>query len=201
MRPTQRALDWRDSAASSDVFYAQAESCPQAEPHEPACRSPQAPPPVLGSNDRWMQMSVLLVCPKSRGNTFDVCSYVADNSDAELLVINQSEVTDLKKYKSIILCSGVYGDQIHRVLWRWLGKIEKTSIHENAKIYMFLTWLGRGQSDQAAVKEVKSVLEKKRVSLEDDYITCHGRQLGIIRYGHPNEEDCEKVLNWVRSKT
>ena len=145
-------------------------------------------------------MSVLLACPKSKGNTFDVCRYVANNSDAELLVINQSEVNDLKKYKSIILCSSVHGDKVHKDLLRWLGQIEKTSIHENAKIYMFLTWLGRGQSDRNAIKEVKSVLEKKKISLGDDYITCYGSR-GIIRHGHPNKEDCEKALNWVRSKT
>ena len=33
-------------------------------------------------------MSALLICPKSKGNTLNVCSYVANNSDAELLVIN-----------------------------------------------------------------------------------------------------------------
>ena len=80
-------------------------------------------------------MSVLLVCPKSRGNTFSVCSYVADHSDAQLLVINHSKVSDLKKYESIILCSGVYGDQIHRVLWRWLGQIEK---HQYMRMQRFI---------------------------------------------------------------
>jgi hypothetical protein len=66
---------------------------------------------------------------------------------------------------------------------------------------MFLTWFGRGQSDKNAIKEVKNILEKKKISLGDDYITCYGRGMGIIRYSHPNKEDCEKVLNWVRSKT
>ena len=56
-------------------------------------------------------MSVLLVCPKNKGNTSIVCSYAANNSDAELSVLNQSQVNDLKKYKSIILCSGVYGGE------------------------------------------------------------------------------------------
>ena len=145
-------------------------------------------------------MSILLVCPKSKGNTFNVSSYVANNSDAELLVINQSEVNDLKKYESIILCSGVYGGKVHKGLLRWLGEIEKTSIHENAKIYMFLTWFGVGQSDKNAIKEVENILAKKKISLEDDYITCYGGR-GIIRHGHPNKEDCEKILNWVRLKS
>ena len=145
-------------------------------------------------------MSVLLVCPKSKGNTFNVCSYVANNSDAELLVLNQNQVNDLKKYKSIILCSGVYGGEVHKDLLRWLNQIERTLIHENAKVYVFLTWFGRGQSDKSAIKGVKNIIKEKKMSLENDYMTCYGGRW-IIRYGHPNKEDCEKVLNWVKSKT
>ena len=66
---------------------------------------------------------------------------------------------------------------------------------------MFLTWFGRGQSDRTAMKAVRNILEEKSMSLEDDYMTCYGRKLGIIRYSHPNEEDYKRVLNWVKSKT
>jgi len=146
-------------------------------------------------------MSALLVCPKSKGNTFKVCSYVVNNSNAELSVLNQSQVNDLKKYMSIILCSGVYGGKAHKDLLRWLNQIERTQIHENAKIYVFLTWLGRGQSDKSAIKGVKNILEEKKMSLENEYMTCYGKVMGIIRHSHPNKEDCERVLNWVKSKT
>ena len=146
-------------------------------------------------------MSVLLVCPKSKGNTFKVCRYVANNSDAELSVLDQSQGNDLKKYRSIILCSGVYGGEAHKDLLRWLNQIEKTSIHENAKIYVFLTWLGVGQSEKSAIKGLKNILEEKKMSLENDYMTCYGQGMRIIRHGHPNKEDCERVLKWVKSKT
>ncbi len=146
-------------------------------------------------------MSTLLVCPKSKGNTFNVCSYVANNSDAELLVLNQRQVINLKKYTSIILCSGLIGGKVHNNLLRWLNQTDKTSINENAKIYMFLTWIGRGQLDKIAVKGVKDILEEKKISLENDYMTCYGNAMGIIRRGHPNKEDFERVLNWVKSKT
>ncbi len=145
-------------------------------------------------------MSLLLVCPKSKGNTFKVCNYVANNSAAELLVINQNQINDLKKYTSIILCSGVYGGVVHKNLQKWLNQIEKTSIREDTKIYVFLTWFGRGQSDKDAIKGVKTILKEKKISLENDYITCYGQGMWFIRHGHPNKEDCEKVLNWVKSK-
>ena len=144
-------------------------------------------------------MSLLIVCPKSKGNTYNLSRYIVNNSDAELFVINKNETSDLKKYKSIILCSGVYGDKVHKDLIGWLGQIEKTSINENAKFYMFLTWFGRGQSDKNAIKEVKNILGKNNLNLEDDYMTCYGGK-GIIRSSHPNKEECERVLNWVKLK-
>ncbi len=144
-------------------------------------------------------MGVLIVCPKSSGNTYNVSRYIANNSDAELLVINQNEVNDLMKYKSIILCSGVYGDKVHKDLIGWLRQVKKTSINENTKFYMFLTWFGRGQSDKNAIKEVKNLLGMNKINLDDDYITCYGGK-GIIRHGHPNKEDFDKVLDWMRLK-
>ncbi|MBN1290190.1 MAG: hypothetical protein JXA49_11215 [Actinobacteria bacterium] len=143
-------------------------------------------------------MSTLLACPKNKGNTFDVCSYVADNSGVELLAISQNRVNDLKDYTSIVLCSGVQGGKVQKGLLRWLNSIQRTSIDENAKIYLFLTWFGIGQSDKSAVNEVKNTLEEKKMSLENDYMTCYGGK-GIIRFSHPNKEDFETVLNWVNS--
>jgi len=145
-------------------------------------------------------MSVLLVCPKDSGNTFNVANYVTNNSDAELLLLNQNQEKDLNCYNSIILCSGLYGSRVHKLLQRWLAQIKKTSINENAKIYLFLTWFGIGKSDKEAIREVKNILEEKKMSLEKDYMTCLGKGLVFVRSNHPNKEDYKKILNWVKSK-
>lgn len=143
-------------------------------------------------------MSTLLVCPKNKGNTFDVCSYVANNSDAELLAGNKIRKKDLKKYTSIVLCSGVQGGKAQKGLLKWLKPIKRASINKNAKIYMFLTWFGRGKSDKSALNGVEKILKKKKMNLENDYMTCYGGKF-IIRPSHPNEKDFKKVLNWVNS--
>jgi len=109
-------------------------------------------------------------------------------------------VKDLEKYSSIILCSGVYGDKIHKDLLRWIENIEKSSLNEQAKMYMFLTWFGRGDSEKNAIENAKDILEKKSIRLEDDYITCFGGK-GFVRKNHPNTEDCENILDWVKSKS
>ena len=145
-------------------------------------------------------MNALLVCPKSNGNTYAVCHYVVSRSDAELLLLDPRQADDLKEYTSIFLCSGVYGGSVHRDLLRWLDRIDKTSINDNAKIFVFLTWFGRGQSDRTAMRGVKRILEEKHLHLESDYMACFGQGLGFIRHGHPNEEDCIAALNWVKSR-
>lgn len=144
-------------------------------------------------------MSVLIVCPKDKGNTYHVSRYIADNSDAELLIVNRNERRDLKKYDSIILSSGVYGGRVHKDLLGWLNQIEKSSLHENAMLHIFLTWFGRGQSDKDAIEDIKKFLEDKELSLEDEYMSCYGGKW-FIRRSHPDKEDCEKVLDWLRLK-
>jgi len=144
-------------------------------------------------------MSVLIVCPKDKGNTYHVSRYIADNSDAELLIVNRNERRDLKKYDSIILSSGVYGGRVHKDLLGWLNQIKKTSLHENAMLHIFLTWFGRGKSYKNAIEEVNIYLKENGFNLDDDCMTCYGGK-GFIRHGHPDGEDCEKVLNWLKSK-
>ena len=143
-------------------------------------------------------MSVLLVCSKERGNTFDVCNYISNNIDVDLLVINKKEINDLKKYKSIILCSGVYLGAVHKNLLEFIAKIDKTSFHKDAKIYLFLTWFGRGKSDKTAISKVKYALEKKNLNLAENYFSCFGGK-GPIRNAHPDKDDFNNVLNWIKS--
>ncbi len=144
-------------------------------------------------------MSVLIVSPKGKGNTYNLSRYIAKNIGAELLVLEKKEERDWKDYDSIILSSGVYGGKVHKNLMEWLKGIEKTSINGDASFHMFLTWFGRGRSDKDAIKELKKFIEKNELSFDDDYMACYGGK-GFIRHGHPDNEDCKKVLNWLKSK-
>jgi len=51
-------------------------------------------------------MSVLIVSPKGKGNTYNLSCYIAKNIGAELLVLEKKEERDWKDYDSIILSSG-----------------------------------------------------------------------------------------------
>lgn len=144
-------------------------------------------------------MSVLMLCPKKRGNTFMVSQYVVNNSDVDLYIIDYSKNINLKKYTSIIICSGVYGKAVHKRLIKWMKKLDSSSIHKNAKIYLFLTWLGRGKTDRKTFMNVEKILKKNNLSLESDYITCFGGKL-FIKRSHPNQEDFKSVLEWVKLK-
>ncbi|MDC7226960.1 MAG: flavodoxin domain-containing protein [Spirochaetales bacterium] len=143
-------------------------------------------------------MSVLLVSPKNKGNTYDVLSYVERNSDADLVVIDQDEKCNLKDYETIVIGSGVYGNNLHKNLREWLVQINGASFHEEVKIYSFITWIGRGKSDKTTLAKIKNLVEDKNLKLEENYKTCFGRMLNIRRR-HPNEDDYKDILSWVKS--
>jgi flavodoxin len=145
-------------------------------------------------------MSVLLVSPKDKGNTYDVLKYVEDKSYANLMVIGKTPGSyDLKDYETIIICSGVYGGDLHKDLQTWLKDLDKSSLNDNARIYAFLTWIGRGKSDKQTLDKIGNILEKKGISLEEDYMTCLGK-MAIIRRSHPDDQDRKRVLEWVKTK-
>ena len=142
-------------------------------------------------------MKKLIVCPKESGNTYKVCNYVSSNSDAELKVVVKTTKCDLSCYDAIILASGVYANHVHKNILAWINSIEINTNSSNTKAYIFLTWIGRGNSDRVAFNEVKHLLEEKGIKLEDNYMKCFGKGMGLIKYSHPNEEDYKNVLQWA----
>ncbi|NLY81813.1 MAG: hypothetical protein GX078_03400 [Clostridiales bacterium] len=142
-------------------------------------------------------MKKLIVYSKESGNTHKVCSYVSGNSDTDLKVVGKTTKYDLPYYDVIILASGVYMNHVHANILTWINSIEKNTIDSNTKFYLFLTWFGRGNSDKSAFDEVKQLLKAKGIELEDNYMKCFGKGMGMIRISHPNEEDCKNVLLWT----
>lgn len=142
-------------------------------------------------------MKKVILCPKASGNTYEICKYVKDNTDCELKVIDEKTNIDLEEYDVIILTSGVYANHAHKNIIRWINDGQDCK-KIKAKVYLFLTWIGRGKSDQAAYTEIKKLLQAKDIKLEDDYITSYGKFMGVFKTNHPNEEDKKKVLDWVK---
>ncbi|HZK39934.1 MAG TPA: flavodoxin domain-containing protein [Clostridia bacterium] len=134
---------------------------------------------------------------RESGNTFNVCQHVSSNSDVELQRAAKTDKQDLSPYDAIILASGVYINHVHINILKWIKSIETNTITSNTKFYLFLTWFGRGDSDKAAIHEVKHLLGEKGIKLEDNYMKCFGKGMGVVRSAHPNEEDFKSVLLWA----
>ena len=144
-------------------------------------------------------MEKLMICPKSKGNTYDVCRYVADHADVLVEVASASTQIDVEDFDVIVLASGIYGGNLHKNIYNWVKTIKKEDLKADVKIYLFLTWLGRSDSDQTAYKTLKELLAEKGIALEEDYMECYGKAFGFVKTGHPNEEDFSKVLSWVEN--
>ena len=143
---------------------------------------------------------VLIVSPKNKGNTYKVASYLKENSDVSLYIIDSGVEFDISEYEHIVLCSGVYGDKIHGLLFKWLKSIDKKRIKESAKFHLYLTWFGRGKSDEHTMEQVANILKEKGLNFDRNYGSCFGGGMFIIRRGHPNSEDMEKALEWMKEK-
>ncbi|HHU36756.1 MAG TPA: hypothetical protein GXZ47_05960 [Treponema sp.] len=144
-------------------------------------------------------MSVLLICPKKSGNTFTVCEFVSKHAAIDLKVVNEREHYRIDDYKTIILSSGVYMGKPHVNLTKWLETITKKEIDTSTKFYMFMTWFGRGKSDKTVMRKIDSYLSRVDAKLEENYSTCFGQGMGLVRMGHPDSTDLEKTLNWVKA--
>jgi menaquinone-dependent protoporphyrinogen IX oxidase len=142
-------------------------------------------------------MEKLIICPKAKGNTYNVCRYVADHSDVALKVASADNQFDIINYDSIVLASGIYGGFFHKNVLNWIKTIKKSDLKESAKIYIFLTWIGRGNSDKVAYNKIRKLLNEKSITLQENYMECYGHGLGVAKIGHPSKDDFENVLLWV----
>lgn len=142
-------------------------------------------------------MKKIILCPKNSGNTYEVCKYVSKETKSELKVIDQGSHIQAEEYDVIILASGIYGGHIHKNISGWIKNLNVSQNIKTAKIFLFVTWLGRGKSDKDAFEETKNLLKCKGINLQENYMECYGRSFKIIKRNHPNEDDKKKVLEWA----
>lgn len=146
-----------------------------------------------------MGPNTLIVSPKKEGNTYKVAAHLKANADADLLILEGGEACDLQKYDHIVLCSGVYGDKLHSALSGWLKRTERERFKQDVRFHVFLTWFGRGASDQRAMAEAARLLAEKGFGCDENYGSCFGGKF-IIRKGHPDTGDRSKALAWLKQK-
>ncbi|MPM17971.1 hypothetical protein SDC9_64371 [bioreactor metagenome] len=143
-------------------------------------------------------MKTLVICPKKSGNTHHVCQYVCSSSGAELMALGGAAGPDLGGFDIIIFASGIYAGRLHKNILEFAKNIQPAALKPGVKIYMFMTWFGRGGSDQMAMTELRKTLDEKGLTLEENYMTCFGKGMGVVRMSHPNDADCKNVLAWVK---
>ncbi len=141
-------------------------------------------------------MKKIILCPKKTGNTYNVCSFVSENTDFEIKVINENSKIDLDNYDIILLSSGVYANKVHKNISKWINNMD-TVESKTGKVFLFLTWFGRGNSDSVACNQVKTLLADKKINLQENYTKCFGQGMGFIRKNHPNANDMINVLHWA----
>ena len=140
-------------------------------------------------------MRNLIIYPKISGNTYDICRYIKKEANTLMERVMPDATINLYDVDNIIICSGVYSGHVHKNILRWLESQESL---KDMKFHMLLTWFGRGKSNYAAYKEVKEMVLSKDGEMMEDIFCCYGKGFGVVRQSHPDKDDYDNALNWVR---
>lgn len=143
-------------------------------------------------------MSTLFVCAKGNGNTYKVLSAVSLSLGSDLVLAGGDPALPLKTYDVIVLGSGIYAGRVHRNLLAWLDSLCAEDLKDDVRIYLFMTWIGRGSSDTATFKALSSYLSAKDIYLQPSWMQCYGAMKKLIRPSHPDGQDILKVIDWAK---
>lgn len=147
-------------------------------------------------------MKTLFICPKERGNTYRVFSYIADSSSDVRALSKKDSIIDIHKlheYDRIIFGSGVYGGNLHKKLKDFMSSLKREDLKRSCKIYLFLTWFGRSDSNKQVFNQAAGILDDNGLILENNTASCFGAGFGVVRVGHPNTADLETASKWFKS--
>lgn len=142
-------------------------------------------------------MSDLIVCPKASGNTYRIADYLKKQTGADLLVLEGNGTADLSRYDDVYLLTGIYAGKVHKNLSKWLRELKDEEVSGKPAFHVFLTWIGRGSSDQTAFNEVQTILNEKGATCDSDFESCYGG-MAFIRKGHPDQQDMNQALAWMK---
>jgi flavodoxin len=141
--------------------------------------------------------SIVLYTTKT-GNTEKVAKAISNAFKVDCINItseNDLSKSNLNEYDLFFIGTGVYGGKPQKNLIQFLEQFKFSS----QKIFaVFLTWLGRGKSDNDAFKVIKNILSNKNQIVYENYYKCYGKTL-FIRHNHPDRKDFEGVIQWTNS--
>ena len=144
-------------------------------------------------------MKAIVLYSTKTGNTEKVAKAISNALKIDC--INIANITDfsklnINKYDLIFIGSGVYGGNPHKKLMQFLKQFKFSS---QKIIAVFLTWLGRGKSDNAAFNVIKNIISDKNQIVNENYFKCYGKSFLFIRKSHPDKKDFEAAIQWANT--
>lgn len=144
-------------------------------------------------------MKCCVVYASRGGNTRKLAEQVAEELCCPLYDIETEEVPPeaLRLVDVIFAGSGVYWNAPHRGLQKLDGLLRDRA----ARVALFFTWAGRGDSLDRADRVLRRWLSESEIPVLKGHFSCYGECFGLFRRGSPNREDLENVRAWARKTT
>jgi len=151
---------------------------------------------------------IVLYSSKS-GNTEKIAREIASELNCRCEKIDEtfdSTSIDLDNFDLVLLGTGIYGAKPNSELLNYLNEMNPKN---NVNFALFITWVGRGTTDEAVYDEIKAAVEAKGQTLLENYYSClfegHsiiarviGRFIFPDAKGHPTAEDLSNARKWAK---
>ncbi len=130
------------------------------------------------------------------GNTSELAKIIGEVTESTIINLNETDISDIniRDFELVFLGSGIYGGRLHNKLDELAEKIDGSY---EGKFAFFISWFGRGKSDEVAIKRCKNKLIDKNQKVIDEYYKCYGKGFGLIKRGHPNREELDEAKKWA----
>ena len=143
------------------------------------------------------------------GNTGKIAREIASELNCRCEKIDEtfdSTIIDLDNFDIVFLGTGIYSAKPNAELLNYLKEMNPKN---NVDFALFMTWLGRGTTDEAVYDKIKAAVEAKGQKLVENCYSCFSEGHSIMARviarvifpnakGHPNAEDLSNARKWAR---
>ena len=153
-------------------------------------------------------MKPVVLYSSKGGNTEKVAGEIASELNCPCIKITKnpnSSNVNLNPYDLVFVGTGNYLAKPNADM---LNFLKETNLEGSRQFALFVTWFGRGKSENDVFETLKRVLEHKGQKMLDTYYTCLGeghssgtrmfsRLIGHDARGHPDAEELVAARKWA----
>lgn len=146
-------------------------------------------------------MKIVVLYATQSGNTEKVALKMKQTLQCDIKNVTQvmkespNDFWGLYPADLYLIGTGIYAGKVHTALHDFLVSHPPP---EKARLALFATWIGRGNSGEDALTKLQRFIEKQKAIVIPPYFLCYGK-IALFRLNHPDEADLKNAAAWTLS--